>query len=143
MQKYASYKSAAKRIVRLMNEERELKKEAGFWNWVFPPVDKKAPQKINGKDVKLEHPVEEWKHPNTYTSASDSTGRRWAVPRAWLGRTPEGFDAESHENYDLSTGEYRPTFLPRWADWFGSIAKERDRINKATSEYWKNKNASK
>lgn len=34
MQKYASYKKAAKRIVRLLNEEREMKKEAGLGDWL-------------------------------------------------------------------------------------------------------------
>lgn len=112
--------SAYKRLVRLMGENRGLKKNAGFWDWIQGPLSTKAPHDLNGKKLKPEKPIAEWFHPNTYNYATMSDGNAYAVPREDLVLNPDnGMTVSSKEKYeDLRDNKPYVDKIPDFPAWF-------------------------
>lgn len=106
MRKYASYKQAAKRIIRLM--EKRAEGEEG-----------------------LSALAAEAKKPGTTRTAFTGDGRFVSVDRGRLSGTPEfgGWLVESNENYDLSKNPPKPTIPPLNLWPFTMYARQRDALN--------------
>lgn len=114
MQKYASYKKAAKRIVRLLNEERELKKEAGFkdwlsraWNYNYGPTADGGQKSFYNNDSNIK-------------TLPEFSGALYEVDDPKQTRAPL-----------VPFARWMPTFR-RWGETFGDLYDDTARINEET-----------